>query len=132
MLPETTCYIQENRITICDCIHGVYSTQSSKFNHELSKWWCPVFIHGVYPFIQQVAYPDLGPVMLLSESSVKDLSSKLETDVTVERFRPNIVISDCEAFDEVRCSAFACTKHICKCCSDFFSLLVPLFGYKKF
>lgn len=39
--------------------------------------------------------------MLLSESSVKDLSSKLEKDVTVERFRPNIVISDCEAFEEV-------------------------------
>lgn len=56
----------------------------------------------VYPFTQKVAYPDMGPVMLLSESSVKDLSSKLETDVTVERFRPNIVISDCEAFDEVR------------------------------
>ncbi|XP_037603242.1 mitochondrial amidoxime-reducing component 1 isoform X1 [Sebastes umbrosus] len=49
---------------------------------------------------EQVAYPDVGPVMLLSESSVKDLSSKLEKDVTVERFRPNIVVSDCEAFDE--------------------------------
>lgn len=48
-----------------------------------------------------MAYPDYGPVMLLSESSVKDLSSKLEKDVTAERFRPNIVISDCEAFDEV-------------------------------
>ncbi|KAM7403637.1 hypothetical protein PAMA_004194 [Pampus argenteus] len=49
---------------------------------------------------EQVAYPDVAPVMLLSEASVKNLSSKLEKDVTVERFRPNIVISDCEAFDE--------------------------------
>ncbi|XP_068194922.1 mitochondrial amidoxime-reducing component 1 [Antennarius striatus] len=48
----------------------------------------------------EVAYPDCGPVMLLSEPSVQDLSSRLENDVTVERFRPNIVISDCEAFDE--------------------------------
>lgn len=40
--------------------------------------------------------------MLLSESSVEDLSSKLEQDVTVERFRPNIVVSGCEAFEEVR------------------------------
>ncbi|KAM7403636.1 hypothetical protein PAMA_004194 [Pampus argenteus] len=48
----------------------------------------------------EVAYPDVAPVMLLSEASVKNLSSKLEKDVTVERFRPNIVISDCEAFDE--------------------------------
>lgn len=48
----------------------------------------------------EVAYPDIGPVMLLSEASVKDLSEKLEKDVTVERFRPNIIISDCEAFAE--------------------------------
>ncbi|KAM8916163.1 mitochondrial amidoxime-reducing component 1 isoform 2-T5 [Spinachia spinachia] len=52
------------------------------------------------PPTEEVAYADVAPVMLLSESSVKDLSSKLEQDVTVERFRPNIVISDCEAFDE--------------------------------
>ncbi|KAF0043871.1 hypothetical protein F2P81_003029 [Scophthalmus maximus] len=52
------------------------------------------------PLVHQVAYPDVAPVMLLSEASVKDLSSKLETDVTVERFRPNIVIGDCEAFEE--------------------------------
>lgn len=49
---------------------------------------------------EQVAYPDVGPVMLLSEASVGDLNSKLETDVTVARFRPNIVISDCNAFEE--------------------------------
>ncbi|XP_070835327.1 mitochondrial amidoxime-reducing component 1 [Chaetodon trifascialis] len=48
----------------------------------------------------EVAYPDCGPVMLLSESSIKDLSSRLDKDVTAERFRPNIVISDCEAFEE--------------------------------
>lgn len=49
---------------------------------------------------EQVAYVDVGPLMLLSEASVKNLSSKLENDVTVERFRPNIVVSDCEAFEE--------------------------------
>lgn len=48
----------------------------------------------------KVAYPDVAPVMLLSEASVKDLSSKLEKTVTVERFRPNIIVSDCEAFEE--------------------------------
>ncbi|XP_026196133.1 mitochondrial amidoxime-reducing component 1 [Anabas testudineus] len=54
----------------------------------------------VFPQNEQVAYPDASPVMLLSEASVKDLSSKLEKGVTVERFRPNIVISDCEPFAE--------------------------------
>ncbi|CAL8284800.1 unnamed protein product [Lota lota] len=49
---------------------------------------------------EKVAYPDVGPVMLLSEASVGDLNGKLEKDVTVERFRPNIVISDCNAFEE--------------------------------
>lgn len=51
--------------------------------------------------LHQVAYPDVAPVMVLSESSVLDLSSRLENDVTVERFRPNIVISDCEPYEEV-------------------------------
>ncbi|CAL9686782.1 unnamed protein product [Knipowitschia caucasica] len=55
---------------------------------------------ATFPEDEMVAYPDCGPVMLLSEASVKDLSSKLEKDVTVERFRPNIVIGDCEPYDE--------------------------------
>uniref|UniRef100_H3CYW2 Mitochondrial amidoxime reducing component 1 n=1 Tax=Tetraodon nigroviridis TaxID=99883 RepID=H3CYW2_TETNG len=48
----------------------------------------------------QVAYPDVGPVMLLSEASLQDLSGRLEKGVTAERFRPNIVIGDCEPFAE--------------------------------
>ncbi|KAM4625095.1 mitochondrial amidoxime-reducing component 1 [Polymixia lowei] len=59
-----------------------------------------VDMEPLFPQYEQVAYPDVGPVMLLSEASVRDLSSKLEKDVTAERFRPNIVISDCKAFDE--------------------------------
>lgn len=60
----------------------------------------PAEKEAVYQQFEEVAYPDFGPVMLLSEASVKDLSSKLEKGVTVERFRPNIVISDCKPFDE--------------------------------
>uniref|UniRef100_A0A3B4B8W8 MOSC domain-containing protein n=1 Tax=Periophthalmus magnuspinnatus TaxID=409849 RepID=A0A3B4B8W8_9GOBI len=54
----------------------------------------------LFPKDEEVAYPDFAPVMILSEASVKDLSSKLDKPVTVERFRPNIIISDCEPFDE--------------------------------
>lgn len=50
---------------------------------------------------EQVAYPDVGPVLLLSQASVDDLNSRLEQDVTAERFRPNIVIGDCQPFEEV-------------------------------
>lgn len=55
---------------------------------------------GPFPEDEEVAYPDVAPVMLLSESSVQDLSSRLDKDVTVNRFRPNIVVSDCEAYAE--------------------------------
>ncbi|CAB1335699.1 unnamed protein product [Coregonus sp. 'balchen'] len=54
----------------------------------------------LFPRNEKVVYPDIGPVMLLSESSVKDLSSRLEKEVTVARFRPSIVVSGCDAFDE--------------------------------
>ncbi|CAK6965739.1 Hypothetical predicted protein [Scomber scombrus] len=60
----------------------------------------PIDLEPLFSQSEQVAYPDVGPVMLLSEASVKNLSSKLDKDVTAERFRPNIIISDCEAFDE--------------------------------
>lgn len=53
-----------------------------------------------FPKDEKVAYPDYAPVMLLSEASVKDLSSKVDKDMTVERFRPNIIVSDCEPFEE--------------------------------
>uniref|UniRef100_A0A3P8Z8V1 MOSC domain-containing protein n=1 Tax=Esox lucius TaxID=8010 RepID=A0A3P8Z8V1_ESOLU len=60
----------------------------------------PAETEFLYPQSEKVAYPDSGAVMLLSEASVKDLSSRLENDVTVARFRPNIVVSGCDAFDE--------------------------------
>ncbi|TKS87165.1 Mitochondrial amidoxime-reducing component 1 [Collichthys lucidus] len=60
----------------------------------------PADSEALFPQTEQVVYADVGPVMLLSESSVKDLSSRLDEDVTVERFRPNIIISGCDAFEE--------------------------------
>ncbi|XP_068088980.1 mitochondrial amidoxime reducing component 2-like [Hyperolius riggenbachi] len=48
----------------------------------------------------QVAYPYLSPLLLLSEASVVDLNSKLEKKVSARNFRPNIVVSGCSAFDE--------------------------------
>ncbi|XP_040915870.1 mitochondrial amidoxime-reducing component 1 [Toxotes jaculatrix] len=60
----------------------------------------PVECAPLFSQHEKSVYADIGGVMLLSEASVKDLSSKLEKEVTVDRFRPNIVISDCEAFDE--------------------------------
>lgn len=48
-----------------------------------------------------MAYPDAAPVMLMSEASLNDLSSRLDRGITVCQFRPSIVASDCEPFSEV-------------------------------
>uniref|UniRef100_A0A8C7WUK1 MOSC domain-containing protein n=1 Tax=Oryzias sinensis TaxID=183150 RepID=A0A8C7WUK1_9TELE len=62
-------------------------------------------------FIQVVAYPDYGPMMLLSEASIQDLNSRLGKEIKPEQFRPNIVISGCKAFDEVTERRFLCVQH---------------------
>ncbi|XP_030051861.1 mitochondrial amidoxime reducing component 2 [Microcaecilia unicolor] len=48
----------------------------------------------------QVAYPDLSPILLLSEASLEDLNSRMEKKVKVQNFRPNIVVTGCGAFEE--------------------------------
>ncbi|KAI1895921.1 hypothetical protein AGOR_G00111750 [Albula goreensis] len=54
----------------------------------------------LFPSSEKVAYPDVGAIMLLSEASVTDLNTRLEKDASVTRFRPNIVVSGCDAFAE--------------------------------
>lgn len=49
---------------------------------------------------QQVGFADGFPFLLISESSLDDLNSKLEAPVPMNRFRPNIVVSGCHAFAE--------------------------------
>ncbi|ELU17202.1 hypothetical protein CAPTEDRAFT_226823 [Capitella teleta] len=48
----------------------------------------------------QIIYQDLFPYLLLSEASVDDLNSRLENPISVDNFRPNIVVSGCSAYDE--------------------------------
>ena len=48
----------------------------------------------------EVAYPDCSPVHLISEASLVDLNTRLKKKVKMEYFRPNIVVSGCEAFEE--------------------------------
>ncbi|XP_059214502.1 mitochondrial amidoxime-reducing component 1-like [Centropristis striata] len=108
--PVTDCRVFSSDIQGRDCgdeasrwltryLGGEKTFRLVHFEHTM-KARKPVEKEPLFPQSEQVAYPDIGPVMLLSESSVKDLSNKLDKAVTVERFRPNIVISDCEAFAE--------------------------------
>ncbi|MDW7695373.1 MOSC domain-containing protein [Flammeovirgaceae bacterium SG7u.111] len=47
-----------------------------------------------------VSFADGFPFLLISEASLADLNSRLDTPVGMERFRPNIVVSGGEAFQE--------------------------------
>jgi uncharacterized protein YcbX len=47
-----------------------------------------------------VSFADGFPLLLISESSLADLNSRLTTPVTMKRFRPNIVVKGCAPFAE--------------------------------
>lgn len=48
----------------------------------------------------QVSFADGFPFLIISEASLAELNSRLETAVPMNRFRPNLVISGCEPFEE--------------------------------
>lgn len=48
----------------------------------------------------QTAFSDGYPLLLTSEASLADLNRHMEQNVTMERFRPNIVVRGCDAFAE--------------------------------
>ncbi len=45
-------------------------------------------------------FADGYPILIISESSLQDLNSKLDSPLPMNRFRPNIVVKDCESFAE--------------------------------
>jgi len=47
-------------------------------------------------------FADGYPILLTSEEGLQDLNSRLESPVPMNRFRPNIVLKGCEAFEEDR------------------------------
>lgn len=49
---------------------------------------------------EQVSFADGFPFLLISEASLQDLNQRLDEPVPMNRFRPNIVVSGCEAFAE--------------------------------
>jgi uncharacterized protein YcbX len=46
------------------------------------------------------AFADGYPILIISEESLQDLNSKLETPLPMNRFRPNIVVKGTDAFAE--------------------------------
>jgi len=49
---------------------------------------------------ETVGFADAFPLLLISQASLDDLNSRLETPVPMNRFRPNLVVSGCEPFAE--------------------------------
>ncbi len=49
---------------------------------------------------ETVGFADAFPLLLISQASLDDLNSKLDSPVPMNRFRPNIVVQGCEAFAE--------------------------------
>lgn len=49
---------------------------------------------------EKTAFSDGFPLLLISEASLSDLNARLSTPITMQRFRPNIVVSGCEPFEE--------------------------------
>lgn len=47
-----------------------------------------------------VSFADAYPFLLIGENSLTDLNSRLEKQIPMNRFRPNLVISDAEPFAE--------------------------------
>ena len=47
-----------------------------------------------------VSFADGYPLLLISEASLADLNARLDAPVEMRRFRPNLVISDCQPYAE--------------------------------
>jgi len=54
------------------------------------------------PAANQVSFADGYPLLLISEASLADLNRRMPEPVPMDRFRPNLVISGCDAYDEDR------------------------------
>lgn len=68
----------------------------------------------------QTGFSDGFPILLISEASLDDLNQRLEAPVEMIRFRPNIVVSGCNAFAEDHWKRFTISKiemHGAKLCS---------------
>ncbi|MEQ9402047.1 MAG: MOSC domain-containing protein [Cyclobacteriaceae bacterium] len=49
---------------------------------------------------EQVSFADGYPYLILGQSSLDDLNSKMEVDLPMHRFRPNIVVTGSEPYEE--------------------------------
>lgn len=63
---------------------------------------------------EETAFSDGYPVLILSEASLENLNNKLEQPISIERFRPNIVIKGIGAHEEDNLQEFLINSVYCK------------------
>lgn len=56
--------------------------------------------HASARFDDEVSFADGAPLMAISEASLEQLNQRLERPVTMDRFRPNLIVAGCNAFAE--------------------------------
>ena len=54
--------------------------------------------------------------MLISEASLEELNARLNNPVHMDNFRPNLVATGCQAFDEVSVFIYKHTAYAIYCC----------------
>lgn len=67
----------------------------------------------------EVHFSDQAPILLVSEGSLEDLNSRLEKPITMERFRPNIVLNGPAPYEEdtwQKIKIGPCIFEVLQCC----------------
>ena len=90
-------------------IHVSYWTTVDNTTHRSSPYYSSKYYVSLFTALDctvlgQTGFSDGFPFLLTSQSSLVALNEKLSTPITMERFRPNIVVDGCcnRPFDEDR------------------------------
>jgi len=97
------------------------SLKAAVYSDEINRWFSDVLStkcrlvgmtqrsvrkvsphYAVRKFRDTVSFADGYPFLLIGQSSLDDLNSRLADPVAMDRFRPNLVVDDAEPFEEDR------------------------------
>jgi uncharacterized protein YcbX len=100
------------------CAVSVWRDQAMAAIHEPGSAWFSAYLGAPHSLVYMpesqrrqvnperarlgdiVSFADGYPFLLISEASLADLNSRLDTPLAMQRFRPNIVVSGCEPYAE--------------------------------
>lgn len=103
---------ERGRVTVWNsvCNAEIYNGQVSEWFSDVLGTNCQLVYmpdtsrRGINPRFnlgdEVVSFADGYPLMVIGEGSLADLNSRLEAPLPMNRFRPNLVVSDIEAFAE--------------------------------